>query len=62
MDLLDEGGTTSNSAKQRIITAIAHELSHQWFGDYVTLDWWSDTWLNEGFATYFQYYIPDQVS
>lgn len=48
--------------KQAIISTIAHELTHHWFGDYVTLDWWSNTWLNEGFAAYFQYHIPDMVS
>lgn len=53
---------TSNSHKQRIISMLTHELAHHWFGDYVTLDWWSDVWLNEGLATYFEYYISDQVS
>lgn len=62
MDLLDEGNKTSAEDKQNIIAVMAHELAHQWFGDYVTLDWWSNAWLNEGFATYFEYHIPDMVS
>ncbi|CAH0553356.1 unnamed protein product [Brassicogethes aeneus] len=59
--LLDEGDRTSVLAKQKVITVTAHEIAHQWFGDYVTMNWWSETWLNEGFATYFEYHIANLI-
>ncbi|XP_059089638.1 aminopeptidase N-like [Tigriopus californicus] len=52
-----------SSAGQRvyIATVVAHELAHQWFGNLVTMKWWSDLWLNEGFAAYTEYIGADHV-
>ncbi|XP_055381352.1 uncharacterized protein LOC129611949 [Condylostylus longicornis] len=54
--LLNDDKETTDIAQQRISLVIAHEQTHMWFGDYVTCDWWNHTWLNEGFARYFQYF------
>ncbi|XP_076457361.1 aminopeptidase N-like [Babylonia areolata] len=53
--LLYSDDLPSSTDRQRIATIIAHELGHMWFGNLLTMVWWDDTWLNEGFATYAQY-------
>lgn len=52
---------TSLLSKQYVAEVICHELTHQWFGNLVTMRWWTDLWLNEGFANIMAYFAVDKL-
>ncbi|KAL6212263.1 hypothetical protein ACLB2K_017484 [Fragaria x ananassa] len=59
--LLFDEQHSSASSKQNVTITVAHELAHQWFGNLVTMEWWTDLWLNEGFATWVSYLATENL-
>nr|ASU92548.1 glutamine aminopeptidase-like protein 9 [Achaea janata] len=58
--LIDEDSSSATN-KMNVANTICHELAHMWFGNLVTMKWWDDVWLNEGFATYMQVKALDNI-
>lgn len=61
-DLLFDPATSSQSNQERVYEVVAHETAHQWFGNIVTMAWWDNLWLNEGFASWLEAKTQDALN
>jgi len=59
--VLIDPANSSAGMRQRVAEFVAHEMAHQWFGNLVTMEWWTHLWLNEGFATWAAYVAVDHI-
>ncbi|KAI3425682.1 Aminopeptidase [Psidium guajava] len=60
-EMLHDELQSTAAKKQRITVVAMHEVAHQWFGNLVTMEWWTHLWLNEGFATWVSYMATDNL-
>jgi aminopeptidase N len=59
--LLFDPATSTEADRQLVFLVVAHEMAHQWFGDLVTMGWWDNLWLNEGFARWMQTKVANDL-